>query len=95
MAQEVAVVDREEPFERVGRLLEIARGKGARHERRGAIADHPADPLLGQRRRAAVDEHCVRGIGKITPRVDQRAVQIEDDEFERRRHAVGFGVNDV
>ena len=92
MVQQPLIVEREKPLERVGRPLEAARLEHARDERRRAVPDHAADVLLGERPAAARLEQGVRRVREIAPGIDQRAVEIEDDETEgahRRRKAEG------
>jgi hypothetical protein len=82
MRQEMAIVDREKPIERVGRPFGTTRRKGARNERRCALADHPADLIFGKRIGAARFENRVGGVGDVAARVDERAVEVENDQTE-------------
>ena len=65
--QQVAVVNREKPLQRVEWPLDAAGVERARPERGRAIADHPADAFLRQSFGAALDEQRVGRIGDIAP----------------------------
>ena len=73
------VVERKKSRERVGRLRAARGREDARDERRRAVANHPADRLLGMRLAPALLEQLVRRFGEIAPRIDQRSVQIENN----------------
>ena len=83
MVQQAAVVDRQEPLERVGRRLDAGAPRSARAT--SVAAPSPTmRPMrvLGQRRAAARHEQRVGRVGEVAPRIDERAVEIEDDEAE-------------
>ena len=46
----------------------------------GTVADHAADPLFFERRTAALADECVRGVSEVPPGVDERAVEVEDNQ---------------
>ena len=82
-SQHAAVVDGKEASQGVWRLRGAGCGKRASDERRCAVTHHASDRVLGLRRRAAVAKHLVRRLREVPPRIDQRAVEIEDDEVDR------------
>src|SRR5439155_14913701 len=47
-------------------------------------AHHARDRVFGERRGAVPRQHLVRGVRQITLRIDQRAIEIEDDELTHR-----------
>jgi hypothetical protein len=80
MVEETLMVEHEVAIERIGGRLGVARLEGARHEGRRTVSDHPPDAVLGQPRGAARFEQRVGGVGDVASGVDQRAVQVKDDE---------------
>jgi hypothetical protein len=78
--QQALAVDRDEAFKRIGRRRDSSRGERPRDEHGGAVADHAANALFGQRYRSARFEQRVRRLGNVAARIDQCAVEIEDDE---------------
>ena len=73
------VVDLEKAIERVGRRRNAGGRERPRDEGRRALADHAADLVL-----AAAAPRTTRAarwpIGEVVQRIDERAVQIEDEE---------------
>jgi hypothetical protein len=65
--QQTAVVNREEALEGVWRRLDTGFGERARHQHRRAVAHHPADRLLGMRRRAALAQQLIGRFSEIAP----------------------------
>ena len=80
--QQHRVVARQITLERVGRPFDTARLERARDELCRTVANHGADLILRNRRRSARDDQRVGGVGDITQRIDQRAVEVEDDELQ-------------
>ena len=85
--QQPLVVDRQKPFERVGRPLDAARAATrARSSVGRAVADHPRRSLLGHRRGAARHQQRIGRLGDVLAGIDQRAVEVEDDQAKWRCH---------
>ncbi len=82
MIQQPPIVHREKTFERVGWTLDAAGLQRAHDERGGPVADHLSDLLFGNRLGAARHQQLVGGIGDIAPRVDKRAIKVEDEQSE-------------
>ena len=81
MIQETPIVDGEKRAERLTeRRIDRRRAKRARHELGRAVADHRDDRLDTERRRAVRRQQLVGAFGQIQTRVDERAVEVEDDE---------------
>ena len=60
----------------------VAGGERAAHEHRRAVADKACDGCVGQRPQENTVECRVDTVAKILRRVDQRAVEIEDEQLE-------------
>ena len=56
-------------------------GQGALHEPHYSVADETAIVVVTVLRQVAQAEHVVAAHGQIAYRVEQRAVEVEDDEF--------------
>jgi hypothetical protein len=81
MIGEAAIVDDAEPRERgVEVLASAARGEDPRHQQPRAFADHPDDFVVIERRRVQGRQQLVRRFGDVTPRIDQRAIEIEHQD---------------
>src|SRR5690606_35561036 len=78
--QEAAIVEREKALEGRRRRRKARGGKYTRDEHRRPLADHAADGLLGKRRTPLFHEQGVGRLGEIAPRVDEGAVEIEDNK---------------
>ena len=67
-------------------VVEIAGGiaEGAADEHGGAVAEVAGDDSRREFGLAEVAEHGVDGVGEINARVDEGAVEIEDEEAGRR-----------
>jgi hypothetical protein len=78
--EQALAVDVEEAIQRVDGRFDAARGKRTRHERRRAVAHHAADAIFRQPVRAARFEQCVGRVRDVAARIDERAVEVEDDE---------------
>jgi len=78
--QESLVVDLQEPLERVGTLAAPGGSHGAPDQQARALADHATDLLLGQRLTAELFDQLIGGLGKIAPRIDEGAVEIEGNQ---------------
>ena len=77
------VVKFQEPPEDSGRRrAQAGRREGAFEQDARPFAHHAGDRVDGQGQRATFAEQGVCGVGEIAARVDQGAVQVEDDEFE-------------
>ena len=86
----LAVVDAEARHQ-IGRLCAAPTcGERPLQQHRRAIADHAADQRQLDRRQAKLGEQGVDGGGDVGRAVDQRAVQVEDQECVRRRLGVIF-----
>ena len=95
MTQQAAVVNLEEASQGAGGLDVAGRRERARDQRRGAVADHPADGFLGVGRGAALLQELICRLGEIAARVDERAIEVEDDESNRRESYARYSANDV
>ena len=89
MTQQPAVVDAQELLEGIGRQRQVRRGERAGNEERRAVAHHPADRLFRMRRAATRLEHGIRRLGNVAPRIDERPVEIEDEQRRCQRHGQG------
>ena len=94
----LAVV-REEMLQRIfDQRLIFGIAERAPHQHAGTVADVGGDDLLGERIAAELGEHGVDGISEILARIDQRAIQVEDDEadfvgwngIEQMQHALSL-----
>ena len=84
MIGEAPLVDDAET--RVGRVeieAAAAGGEDARDEKARALADHADDLVVIERGRAQRREQLVGGFGDVTPRIDERAVEIEHQDTEQ------------
>jgi hypothetical protein len=79
--EEAFVVDFEKPSERPCKIRNAKTRALNRppHEKRGALAHHRPDRLFAERRTSQFGDERVGRVGEIATRVDQRAVEIEDD----------------
>lgn len=93
--QESAVVDREKARERIGRQPPACRLEDARDQRRRAIADHPPDGVLWQRRTAVFREQRISGLREIAPRINQCAVEIENEKAGQSSYDPAYSANEV
>lgn len=82
VAQQATVVHPQETLQRIGRLKHPRGREGAGDERRGAVTNHPTNGFFAVSSPAAFLEDQVSRIGQIPARVDERAVEVEDDEIE-------------
>ena len=82
--QQPLVVEREIPFERVGRTLDAARLERARDERRRRLSPTIA-PIRSSGIGAAPHDSssALAASAMIAPRIDQRPVEIEDERVEK------------
>ena len=77
-------VMREEAVERAGGVLpKRRRHQGAPYQHRGAVANHRGHGIEIERSGAELDEQGIDRIGQIPARVDEGAVEVEDDEPDR------------
>src|SRR6185503_20533279 len=83
----------EKAFEGVRRRRDPAGLECPGHQRRGAVADHAADARFGQRAGAGGDEQGVGRVGEVAPRIDERAVQVKNDELGSRQ--ARYSANEV
>jgi hypothetical protein len=85
--QQPLVVQLEEPRERSGDVrLECRRGQGPPHQQRRPFTDHGGNGCYGKRGSSALEDQRVRGVRQILPRVDEGAVEIENDEATSLQH---------
>ena len=68
--------------------LQTGRAHHSLDEDAGTLADHRSDLLLRKRSTTVAGDQPVRGRSKIATRIDERAVQIEDDEAWRETHGI-------
>jgi hypothetical protein len=80
--QQPPIVHREKAFKRVGWTLDAAGLQRSHDERGGPVANHLSNLLLGNRLGAVRHQQFVGGIGDIAPRVDKRAIEVEDEQAE-------------
>ncbi len=85
MRQQPLVVEHEETAER--RVEVVARGmrnvgrpQRTPDQQRRPLANHRGNGVDRERGAAALGDQCVRRVGEIAARVDERAVEIEDQE---------------
>ena len=57
-------------------------GERAAHEHGRAVADEAGDRGIGQRAQAAFAERCVHAVAEVLRGVNERAVQIEDQQLQ-------------
>ena len=78
------VVSRQKARQRfVERCVDTRGRDDALHQRRGAGTDHAGDDVIPQRASAVAREHRIGAVGEIAARVDERAIQVEHNEFQR------------
>ena len=78
--EQAGVVDLEKPGKRDADIPQPRRGERAPDERGRPFADHTANRLFRQGRSSELDDQLVGGIREIAPRVDQGAVEIENNQ---------------
>ena len=84
MIGEPSIVDGAEPRERgVDVLARAAGGEDTRDQQAGPFADHPHDLVVIERRRVERGEQLVGRLGDVTPRIDERAVEIEHQDRQQ------------
>jgi hypothetical protein len=80
------VVQRQKAIERARRVgIAACRQERALDEDGSAVTDHPRDGLVRERRGAELGQERVGRVGKIVMRVDERAIEIKNDE---RNHSL-------
>jgi hypothetical protein len=77
--EQAAVVDLEEALARAGHGAQAGGLQRPCDQHAGALAHHPPDRVLGQRRAAQLDDQVVGRIRQVASRIDERAVEIEGD----------------
>jgi hypothetical protein len=79
--EQPAIVDGAKAIERV-RLRRVEAGglEGALNQQPRSLAHHAGDRIRRERASAVALEHLVGALREIQPGVDQRAVEVEDDE---------------
>ena len=98
----VEIEEEGDGFVDVGFIVEVAFGvsEGSADEHGGAVAEVAGDDVLGELRFVEVGEGGVDGVAEIDSRVDEGAVEVEDDEaglrgcdlgHEYRISGAGFG----
>jgi hypothetical protein len=78
--EQALAVDVEKTIQRVDWRFDAARGKRTRHERRRAVAHHAADAIVGQPVRTARFVQRIGRVRDVASRIDERAVEVEDDQ---------------
>lgn len=64
-------------------LADPAGGEDPRHQQARAFPDHLHDLVVIQRRRAERRQELVGRLGDVTPRIDQRAIEIEHQDRQQ------------
>jgi hypothetical protein len=83
--EEMAIVDFEKLRQRIrGFRIECRSGKRALHQNTGTLANHPDDLIVAQRLTAKRRHQLVCRRGDIMRRIDQRSIEIENDEHFQR-----------
>ena len=84
VVQETGVVNLEEPSHRLDCWRQVRRGQRALDQERRALANHPHHRLLRQRLAPSLHDELVGRLGQVAAGVDERAVQVENNERSRR-----------
>jgi len=79
VVQQPLVVDGQKALQRVWRPFDAGGLQRADDERGGSVANHSSDVFLGDRRGAVRHQELVGGVCDVAPRIDQRAIQVEDE----------------
>src|SRR4051812_8392323 len=89
VVEEPGVVERKESGYRVRWLGQASRRERPSDQQRCTLADHGGNRRLGQRQSAEFGDQIVGGIGQITTRIDQGAIEVECNQAVYVAHDVG------